>query len=258
MLRTSSSTTRIVRPAKAGSLACSCSSSRRLSAGSRACTRCRYSDVSSSSRSGELASLTTTVLAYCLSRVSSLRVRSRPVWTMTGTSARVGSALTSPRAASKGPAPGSPRSSTTHVDRLLAQRRERLLGRRRGADLDVVAAEQLGDRVALGRVVLDQQQRAHRALGELLDALQHPVQRVGAPAASRRSRPPPSPCCRAAARRRTPPAPGCGACRDAASGAAGAPCRRRRAARGRGRSPPGGTRARGPAPASPVSAPSTR
>ena len=57
--RTSSSTIRIFFPGRTALPSWSCSSVRRLSAGSRFSTRWRKSAVSSSSRSGERTSLTT-------------------------------------------------------------------------------------------------------------------------------------------------------------------------------------------------------
>ena len=62
-LRTSSSTISTFLPAKTASVECSCSSILRFESGSFASTRCRKSDVSSSSRSGERASLTMIVSA---------------------------------------------------------------------------------------------------------------------------------------------------------------------------------------------------
>ena len=116
---------------------------------------------------------------------------------MTGTSASDASALIV-SSSSNGPEPGRPRSSTTHATLRSRSDRQRLVGGRRRPDLDVVAAEQLGDRVALGGVVLDQQQRAHGPLGELLDALQHRVERLCGQRLLAGSRPRRPPCCRAA------------------------------------------------------------
>ncbi len=62
-LRTSSSTTSTRLPWNTASALCSCSSMRRFSCGSRDSTRWRNSDVSSSSRSGELTSFTMIVSA---------------------------------------------------------------------------------------------------------------------------------------------------------------------------------------------------
>ena len=62
-LRTSSSTTRIFRPSNTASALWSCSSSRRFAGGRRDSTRWRKSDVSSSRRSGDEASLTMIVSA---------------------------------------------------------------------------------------------------------------------------------------------------------------------------------------------------
>ena len=77
--RTSSSTIRIFLWLKTSSAECSCSSILRFSCGSFPSTRWRKSDVSSSSRSGELTSLTTIDSANFLSFVSSRRVSSLPV-----------------------------------------------------------------------------------------------------------------------------------------------------------------------------------
>ena len=76
MLRTSSSTTSTFLPGKSASALCSCSSIWRFSSGSFASTRWRKSDVSSSSRSGERASLTMIVSAKRFSFVSSRFVSS--------------------------------------------------------------------------------------------------------------------------------------------------------------------------------------
>ena len=74
MLRTSSSTISTLRPASIGSLRWSCSSIRRFASGRSASTRCRNSAVSSSSRSGELASLMMTASASRFSSASSCLV----------------------------------------------------------------------------------------------------------------------------------------------------------------------------------------
>ena len=63
--------------------------------------------------------------------------------------------------------------------RLLVERRERLLGRADGDDLDVaVAADQLDDRLPLRLVVLDDEQAPDVALDEGLDPAERLVERL--------------------------------------------------------------------------------
>ena len=91
MLRVSSSTTSTVRPASISSELCRRSSMRFLSSGRSSATWCRNSAVSSYSRSGEAAPLTTMLRAMVCRRASSSGVRSRPVNTTTGRSASASS-----------------------------------------------------------------------------------------------------------------------------------------------------------------------
>ena len=67
------------------------------------------------------------------------------------------------------------------VELAGVERRQRLLGRAHGRDLDVVAlADQLDDALALVVVVLDQQQLPHRSIEERRDVLERRLQRLAA------------------------------------------------------------------------------
>src|SRR5581483_1531816 len=62
---------------------------------------------------------------------------------------------------------------------LLAQRLERAGTGAGGDDLDVVMAEELGDRKLLARIVLDDEETSPPRLGELLDARERRVDALG-------------------------------------------------------------------------------
>ncbi len=79
MLRTSSSTTSTLRPARTGSSRWPCSIMRRFCSGSFAWTRWRKRAVSSSNRSGERTFLITIESEIIRSSVSSWRESSLPV-----------------------------------------------------------------------------------------------------------------------------------------------------------------------------------
>ena len=169
MLRTSSSTTSTDLPTRSSSDRCSRSSIRCFSGGRSENTRCRNSDVSSSSRSGDSTPLTTTLRASVCSCASSSGDSSRPVKTTTGTSA---SALVAADALQhlEPRHVGQPQVEHHAVARLLGQRGQR---RRAGVgddDVEVVVGQQLLDAQLLGGVVLDDQQplAARRRVG--LDA----------------------------------------------------------------------------------------
>ena len=109
-----------------------------MASGRSATTRCRKSAVSSNSRSGDCTSLSTTLLATRLQPLLFLgAVSSLPVKTTTGMSRSAGSACI--RSSSSKPVmSGQPQIDDAAVERVLAQRLERLGAGADRRDLDVV------------------------------------------------------------------------------------------------------------------------
>ena len=97
------------------------------------------------------------LLATARSRASSSAVSSLPVKTTTGRSRSAGSACDPFEQLEAGHV-RQPQVEDAAVERLVAQRLERLGAGADGRDLDVVVREQLDDAVALDVVVLDDQQ----------------------------------------------------------------------------------------------------
>ena len=125
-----------------------------FSGGSSDKTRCRKSDVSSSSRSGDSTPLTTTLRASVWSWASSSGDSSRPVNTTTGTFDKrlvLADALQHLEARHV----RQPQVEHHAVAGLIGHRRERRFAGVGDDDVQIVMAEQLLDAHLLGGVVLD-------------------------------------------------------------------------------------------------------